>query len=137
MATHAEFRKLASYRLKEAKLLLANGYYDGAVYLCGYVLEMALKARICKHLKVNEYPEKIGGFKIHEFSDLLILSGLKNKINASYNQLLFRNWNLLTTWEPDMRYKPIGTATIQAAKDLIDALENPVNGVFKFIKKRW
>lgn len=137
MASPLELRKIAICRLKEAKLLHLNGYYDGAVYLCGYVLEVALKARICKHLKVNEYPEKIGGFKIHDFSDLLILSGLSNKINASSNMLLFTNWNIVTTWQPDMRYKPVGSSTRQASEDLISALEDSTNGVFTFIKKRW
>ena len=136
MATRNDLKKIALTRLKEAKLLHANGHYDGAAYLCGYVLETALKARICKNLHVTEYPEKTTGFKVHDFSSLLILSGLSDKINATY-QPLFTNWNLLTAWEPDQRYQPIGTATKQFSEDLIQALENIPDGLLVFLKKRW
>ena len=50
MATTTELRALARARLKEAQILFAAKRYDAATYLCGYAVEMALKARICKTL---------------------------------------------------------------------------------------
>ena len=47
----AELRKIAKARLKDAEALLAAHRYDGAIYLCGYAVELALKARICQTLK--------------------------------------------------------------------------------------
>ena len=44
----AELDGLAAARLEDAKVLLASGRYDGAVYMCGYAVEIALKARICR-----------------------------------------------------------------------------------------
>ena len=57
MPTRSELKKLANIRLAEAKSLLENGYYDGASYLAGYALEMALKARICKILEIDKFPD--------------------------------------------------------------------------------
>ena len=45
MATRKELKELALLRLSEAETLFAAGLYDGAGYICGYVLELALKAR--------------------------------------------------------------------------------------------
>ncbi len=38
---------MAEARLHDAEVLLANGCHDGAAYLCGYAVELALKRRIC------------------------------------------------------------------------------------------
>jgi HEPN domain-containing protein len=35
--------------MRDAELLFRKGRYDASAYLCGYVVEFALKARICKH----------------------------------------------------------------------------------------
>jgi len=34
-----EFREISAIRLREARVLFKNGDYDGAYYLCGYVVE--------------------------------------------------------------------------------------------------
>ncbi|MDG6028095.1 MAG: HEPN domain-containing protein [Candidatus Brocadia sp.] len=41
----------------EAKALFDKGLYDGSCYLAGYVIELALKARVCKILDMTDYPE--------------------------------------------------------------------------------
>jgi hypothetical protein len=41
----AELDKLAKARLDDARALLAANRFDGATYLCGYAVELALKAR--------------------------------------------------------------------------------------------
>ncbi len=84
MIAYHDLKRISLTRFKEAKLLRDNGYYDGAVYLCGYVVETALKARICKHLKQNHYHDSGQHkqvFLSHEFDRLLILSGLSDQIN--------------------------------------------------------
>ena len=75
-----ELKELAKKRLQEAEILFANHKYEGTVYLCGYAVELALKARICDTLKWNEYPpkplQKYNCFKIHDLNPLLLLSGI-------------------------------------------------------------
>ncbi len=56
MTTRNQLKELALLRLREAEALHAVGLFDGAKYLSGYVLELALKARICRILDVEEYP---------------------------------------------------------------------------------
>ena len=41
----AELDNIARARLEDAKTLLAASRFDGATYLCGYAVEVALKAR--------------------------------------------------------------------------------------------
>lgn len=85
MPSKNELKALSRTRLKEVKALYDSGLYDGASYLAGYVIELALKARICKHLDVNDYLD--GGqisqsFKTHKLENLIILSGLSNKFST-------------------------------------------------------
>jgi len=43
IVTKAEFQELAEQRLAEAKALLDQGQWDGAYYLAGYAVELALE----------------------------------------------------------------------------------------------
>jgi HEPN domain-containing protein len=68
--SHRDLRDLVQERLNDAEALLAAGRYDAAAYMCGYVLEMALKACICRRLREREYPESAleGKFKTHKLN---------------------------------------------------------------------
>ena len=140
MATRNELQQIAETRFKEAKFLYKKGFYDGAVYLCGYVTEISLKARICKHLCMKEYKETGNNKQIfysHDFTRLLLLSGLSKTIKLSRNLSLFNNWSILTAWHPDSRYEPIGTYSKTDAKSRIDALGRGDDGFLNWIKKKW
>jgi HEPN domain-containing protein len=54
MANRNQLKELALLRRREAEVLFSANLYDGARYLAGYVLELALKARICRLLDVEE-----------------------------------------------------------------------------------
>ena len=57
--TRAEFQRLAEQRLVEAKVLLDEGHWDGAYYLAGYAVELALKACVIKMLLATDaFPER-------------------------------------------------------------------------------
>lgn len=51
MIARSDLTSTARAHLADARLLARNGRYDGAVYVCGYAVEIALKARICRTLK--------------------------------------------------------------------------------------
>lgn len=134
-----DLKKIAKTRLEEARLLHQHGFYDGASYLCGYVLEVSLKAKICKNLGVDEYPDDNAhkqAFRVHDFDRLLLLSGLSSQVVPT-NVDLFRNWSLLTKWKPEDRYAPIGSTDQAKSKDLLDALDDPNHGLLTYIKRRW
>jgi len=83
MPTRTELKELANLRLKESKALYDRKLYDGACYLAIYVVELALKARICRLLELD-YPDtgKLGTvYKTHNCDHLLKLSGLQKKFD--------------------------------------------------------
>ncbi len=67
-------KKLATNRLDDAKALLASGRNEGAVYLSGYSVELALKAKICTHLGWEKFDVAI--LRIHSLELLLRFTGL-------------------------------------------------------------
>jgi hypothetical protein len=81
MLTPVELRTIARERLQDAHILCSNGRYDGAGYICGYAVELALKARICETLNWLGFPQtakeftNYTSFKTHSFVVLLSLSG--------------------------------------------------------------
>jgi len=125
MITRTELRKLAKARIKESKTLFDTRQYDTATYLCGYAVELALKARICRTLKWSEFPPNgkefrgFHAFKTHDLDVLLILSGISEKITNHY----FTEWAIVSRWNPENRYKKIGSETRQMSLDMINAVE--------------
>lgn len=110
--TRNELRRIAREKVKDAEALFNAGRYEGAVYICGYAVEIALKARICKTLKWADFPsttgefnrlEKYKPFKVHSLNLLLSYSGIEDKIRNNF----FTEWSLISTWDPQSRYTPI------------------------------
>jgi len=138
--SHQELRGLARLRLKEAECLFDNGLYDGCVYLCGYVLELALKARICKVLGLKEYPppsapRSFGAlFKTHEFDALKVLARIDEGI--ARDPALLATWSLATQWTPQIRYQMEAYGRTQA-EEMLESLTAPQVGVFAWLRKRW
>lgn len=117
MATYQELRKVSSARLKTVETLIGVNDWDMAGYLMGYVLECALKAAICRNLKLKEYPDNIKHDKMrnffitHDFETLLIVSGMFDifKLKKRPKRVL-DNWSHFTIYYQsnwtDTRYKP-------------------------------
>jgi HEPN domain-containing protein len=131
-------QKLANTRLVEAKALLDIGMYDGAYYLSGYVIELALKACIAKKTKEYSYPDlkTVKASYTHDLSDLLKTSELeptflKDKKN---DPQLGIYWSIVEGWSEETRY------TIndkQDAEGLLNAISDKNSGVFTWIKQHW
>lgn len=125
MLSRRELKQIARARLKDAEVLFGARRYDGASYLCGYAVEIALKAKICETLKWKGFPstnkefENYHSFKTHSLDVLLTLSGVEEKIKKRY----------LAEWDPEARYKPVGKVgevdsrlMIESTKSLMRAL---------------
>ena len=139
MPSRNDFKNMAKTRLKEVKLLYEHGYFDGANYLSGYVIEAALKARICKILN-QDYPDN-GALKsayfIHDIDRLIILAGLQKDLdNRKPNGAFNANWSLVTQWDQTYRYN-VNVVNKQMVEDVLTALEDKTNGIFTWIKKKW
>ncbi len=100
---------------------------DAAFYLCGYAVEIALKARICRTLGWAGYPETGGefasyrSFQTHDLDVLLHLAGnvVENRIKQTTTLLV--EWSDLRRWRPERRYNPVGTRSIADALMMIRA----------------
>jgi hypothetical protein len=110
MISIADLQSIAFARLRDAEVLLAAERLEGAAYLCGYAVELALKARICTTLNWQGFPEKRGefenlqSFKTHKLDVLLVLSGQEERIKTDH----FSEWSTIASWDPEARYKTIG-----------------------------
>jgi hypothetical protein len=101
------------------------------VYLCGYAVEIGLKARICRTLKWTAFPSSntefqgYGSFRTHDLDVLLRLSGRESSIKTKH----LTAWSAVAMWDPEARYLPIGSASaadanamLRSAREVLSAL---------------
>jgi hypothetical protein len=107
MIPQTDLDNLAAARLEDAQALLTTGRFDGAVYLCGYAVELKLKSRICRTLGWAGFPSTRGefdgyqSFRTHDLDVLLRLSGIESQVKSRY----IAEWSVVATWEPELRYR--------------------------------
>ena len=117
--------------MRDSKVLLKGKRVDGAVYLCGYAVEFALKHRICRTLKWIEFPETTAEFKglqsikTHDLEVLLKLSGVEGRIKTKH----MPEWSLVLDWDPEKRYQTAGGFTEQQARDIVAAATKLLNAI--------
>ena len=103
-------------------------------------MELALKARICARLGVDEYPEKGSrlkeAFRTHDFDDLKLLAGMGDELSAARPTLL-SNWSIASKWKPERRYDPPGSYGQAEAEEILDAIRAKPDGVLECISSRW
>lgn len=124
MLTASQLKNLAKARLTDAVALLNARRYDGAVYMCGYSVELACKARICRTLKWNDFPETaaefnkgLKGLKIHDLDVLIKFTGREQIIKTKF----IADWSVVLDWSPDVRYKPVGSASETDARSMVQS----------------
>lgn len=116
--TIADLDALAEARLRDAEALFDAVRYDGARYLCGYAVELKLKARICRAHGWPRYPpaQLAAPLKTHKLDVLLLLSTLHETILAQHTAY----WSVVVAWDPEQRYV-LAPVTGQDAQTMIDA----------------
>jgi len=102
-------------------------------------VEFALKARICKLLEINDYPDS-GKMKqvyaVHDLGQLLLLAGLRNKLRSADINIQ-ANWSAIISWSPETRYSPMGSVSRGESERLLNAVRDNAKGVLKWIMKYW
>src|ERR1700743_3777906 len=113
MQCQADIQATADTKLSEAKCLFENGFFDGAFYIGGYAVELLLKAMVCKTLKIDDFfalsspirRELYKTYKVHDYEDLLILSGLYSEFNRAQADIIFKgHWSIIRNWNESSRY---------------------------------
>jgi HEPN domain-containing protein len=142
MISVEELKKLANTRLKDAEILHKNHSHDGAIYLCGYAIELGLKAIVCKNLNqmgtisISHIPSTKDEFRIiqslatHKIDDLLSLAPpdiIKN-IKTKY----LEDWSIVQQWNVEMRYSPIrGQQVSGDAESIISSTRRILNYIWR------
>ena len=129
MIATSDLRGIAKARLRDAQVLLRAKRFDGAFYLCGYSVELALKARICRTLKWSGFPQTghefqgLQSVKTHDLEVLLRFSGIESRIKRKY----LSEWSVVLDWNPEKRYQSIGQSTQQQATDMLTCTKRLLN----------
>jgi hypothetical protein len=135
----ADSQQLTELRLKEVRLLLDAGCFEGAYYLAGYAIEFALKSCIAKKTNQYDFPDKklVGQIYTHDPVGLLKAAGLETELQneAKSNKDFQRSWAQVVNWSEEARYETTRTQT--AANDLWAAIADDRNGILQWLKKRW
>ena len=131
MISTSDLMVIALERLKDAEALLYADRFDGATYLCGYSIEIALKYKICKTLNWAGFPstnrefDNLRSLKTHDLDVLLSLTGVEATVKSTH----FAEWSAVASWNPEARYNTIGGVSqadaalmINSAKILIGVL---------------
>jgi HEPN domain-containing protein len=123
---------LALERLKESKILLDQGCYNGSYYLAGYAIECGLKACIAKKINLHEIPSKslINDFYTHDLERLIKLAGIELKSDQDFKI----NWSIVKKWTEESRYKEWTEAE---ANELYNAINNLKGGILLWLQQYW
>ena len=125
MLTIATLHTLSEARLEDARALLLAGRNEGSLYLCGYAVELALKARICETLGWRWFPNTgkeaadYRSLRTHNLEVLLYMSGVYERIAVDLEE----DWARVLKWRPEIRYTPptVDTETPTAAAMMLSA----------------
>lgn len=135
-----DLQELAEIRIAEAAALLklTPPKSDGAYYLAGYAVELALKACIAKTVNQHDWPEKkfVADCHTHDISALIRFAQLETAraADALANPALEANWIIVKDWNERSRYQ----RHVQVkAQNLINAITDVANGVLPWIKTHW
>jgi len=122
MISFEELDQVSRARIRDARRLFNSRSYDGALYICGYSVEIALKAIVCKALggeieskshvpSTSEEFQNIAKLKTHNLEELLdqVPALIKTDIKSKY----FAEWSTILKWNPGMRYAPIKKAKVR------------------------
>lgn len=131
-------RELAQARLSDASLLMKGRRYDGAYYVCGYVVECGLKACIARQTKRGDFPDKtaVEASYTHSLTKLVKIAGLQAEldIEAAADKAFEQNWGIVKDWSENSRYQK---HTRQETHALYDATADNGHGIFQWIKRHW
>ena len=127
MILTADLHSTAREYLRAAKLLRTRRSYGASVYLCGYAVEIAMKARICKALKWTtgfpdtnaEFQDKGPLLKTHNLKMLTEYTAVQEEVQL----IMLTDWSLIAKWSPEQRYNPIGTKSLTDADEMIAATQ--------------
>jgi HEPN domain-containing protein len=133
-----DLRELALIRVRESLVLLKNKKYEGAYYLCGYVVECGLKACVAKQTRQYDFPDKktVDESYTHDLTKLVRTAGLELDLEkeTKSNPDFGINWSIVKDWSEKSRYEK---HTKKEAQALYFAVVTKKQGVLQWIQRHW
>ena len=132
MKCFADICKLSDEKRIDAQCLFDSGRYDAAYYFAGYVVELLIKARVCKTLGIDDFfdfgnpakakilaAEAYRPFRVHDLKQLMVFSGLYSVFDADLKKdtTLKASWSIICDWNENSRY-----LTSKTQKDVLGFL---------------
>jgi HEPN domain-containing protein len=132
----SDFQRLARIRLREARVLLGKGCYEGAYYLGGHAVECALKACIAKKTRRFDFPERDANNKyyVHNLEKLALAVGPHLTVEFDSRVGAKANWAIVTKLAHESRY---GFRGKEDAENLIKAVSDRREGILQCIRRHW
>ena len=119
-------------------MLLKNGNYEGAYYLCGYVVECGLKACIAKQTRRYDFPDKdtVNASYNHNLTKLVKTASLELDLKREIERYppFALSWSIVKDWSEESRYEK---HTEKEAQALYWAVKDRKQGVLQWIKRHW
>ncbi|HEY2155497.1 MAG TPA: hypothetical protein VGH33_07700 [Isosphaeraceae bacterium] len=136
-AKRADLEWALEDRLKDAEALFKARRYASSIAMGLYALEIGLKIAICRRLDLDALP---AAFEIHDIQGLVVLAGLQRRLHDPASASIKVNWDALAAFGVghvnDLRYLPSGLWSRAQARDVLDRLQAPPDGVLPWITAR-
>ncbi len=133
-----DLRANAQAKLDDAITLSQKGGFSNAYYLAGYAVEIGLKACIAAKFVAEVIPDKtfVNDIYVHNLTKLVGLADLSQQLKEAQekDQKFAENWALVVQWDESKRYV---TTDANTAQTTIEAITDPISGVFAWIKVYW
>jgi HEPN domain-containing protein len=129
---------IAEERLIDAKLLLASSRWSAAYYLSGYAVECGLKAIIAAAFREGVIPDKklVNRVHTHDLAELINLAGLHaaKAVRSAEPGSFSSHWDIVSNWNETVRYDLV---LAHNARRMVEAVSDPDDGVFQWLKTHW
>lgn len=134
--TRSGLRAAWPERNAEAEVLIQAGMKSMGVCLKLYALEVRVKTRICDHLELNLLPQVC---KTHDLSELIIFTGLSSELADPANARVKVFWDILAQFSREdlnkLRYSSQNQLSQADADQILEALDEPLDGVFAWLSR--
>ena len=117
-----DWERMAREELNTASVLANARQWKAAYYHGGIAVEFALKCRIMRHRRLNQWPER-GELHTHDLAKLSEHADLTNRLLAEIAGVteIGIAWSAAKDWSIGMRYDPKPFPPRRAA-DMVEAL---------------
>lgn len=120
------FREIARMRLEDAKILLNETRFSGAIYLAGYAIECQLKYAFCARNNQFDLPARL---ETHDWEHLLAAAGRAGHIKTQRPIMVIYE-ALVERWGPALRYRTRQYAPTEALR-----LYNDMEALYDFLNE--